>query len=314
MLVVQAKELLELLDEDHDGKVSQAEWLTTMSTLTEHLRLVTFHQVLCTLLHSTMRTVHLDPSQDCIQHPINNTMYLSSTVSRHLQKGLAAIFKQMADRHTNVASGKLWTADGYLPAKYLPGRPARMLGEWLRDNNPYTVPLHDDPRELNWSESIPWPELSLLRKFKIVFHHLDEHQTGWVGVPEVLDLVTSFPGIITREQAQARIAAMDMSDNHDMDLEEFLEYMSATMACTDAATQALALLPIVCGYFLSMRCPRQQFGYAICHSFLYGLHHLQGFSASVICTMYVCVLARQPTKTSIDAFKWPHDCQCCEWA
>lgn len=151
-----------------------------MQPVTDSLPLLAFHHMMCAITQSAELPVDMHPQADTIQHPAANSAYLTAAVAQYLEKGMAAILQQMAERHATIASGKLWDEDGYLPANYKPGQPVRMLGEWLRDHNPYQEVVVDDPRELDWSTAVPWDDLSLERQFKIVFHHLDKETTGCV--------------------------------------------------------------------------------------------------------------------------------------
>ena len=169
---------LEGLDFDEDGQVSWADWKSSLKAATDSLPVIAFHQVILGLTQAMSQQINMDANPDAV-HPVNNSGYMAASLGEQLQQGLAAVLAQMQDRHTVIASKQLWASDGYLPDKYVPERPIRMLGEWLRDNcSASCAGAQDAAAELDWSCEIPWASLSLDRKVEAAFQHLETGDRG----------------------------------------------------------------------------------------------------------------------------------------
>ena len=177
-LVLQADACMEILDMDEDGRVSQGDWLNSLLESTQSLPLATFHQVVLAITCASLHQINSD-AEPAHVHPINNSQYIMTSLGEQLQEGIAAVLGQMQDRHTVLASKQLWASDGYLPEQFVPTRPIRMLGEWLRDNcSAGAVPEHKDSDVADWSVEIPWASLTLDGKIQVVFQHLEEDNRG----------------------------------------------------------------------------------------------------------------------------------------
>jgi len=110
-------------------------------------------------------------------YPSANREKIAATVGPLLERGLAALVERLLADHATVAAGAQWDADGHLPVRYRALQPLRLLGEWLRANNPYAPP-EPNPIEFDWSAGIPWGQLTPGRIFHVVFAHLDKGGSG----------------------------------------------------------------------------------------------------------------------------------------
>jgi hypothetical protein len=173
-------QLLLELGADADGRITRQQWCSAMLALCATLSCADFDRVIFAIHKSTQSTVSLGTSADEPSYPVNNAAYVASALGKTLEQGLIATLRKMEEHHTLIASKQLWDADGYLPQKYKPERAIRILGEWLRNNNPYAAPSsgHVDPRELDWGPQVPVKHLGVGDMFTIAFHHLDETSSG----------------------------------------------------------------------------------------------------------------------------------------
>jgi hypothetical protein len=177
--VLQARDLLKVLDQDSDGVVSLSDWTTSWEPLKASASDEDFAHIMCAVLHGLHMPVDSNPAKKHPHYPCNNREYLTTNIAPLLEQGLAATLEVMAEAHMMAASRELWDEDGYLPHKYKPPCPVRFLGEWLQARQKPPPPPEEDPLQCDWGYSVPLHEMTRTMKIKAVFLHLDRPQTGF---------------------------------------------------------------------------------------------------------------------------------------
>lgn len=184
--------------------------------------------------------------------------YLERTVARLLREGLAHVLEEVALAHVDLASGKLWDADGYLPARFRAPDPVRMLGEWLRERAPRSPPAGFDPSALDWDAGVPWAQLGLREQALVAFRHLDEDGSGFVQRERAIALAHAM-GASTAAVRRAA-AELELELNAFVTADE-LEALVAAVA-PDAKHPDFGLRPIVAAFALASRPREEQVGCA----------------------------------------------------
>jgi hypothetical protein len=233
--------------DQHD--ISWQQWRGVLLPRVTQLPLLTFKALLCFMCCSN----GCMPSGS---KPIAETSqrdYLERTVGALLRRGLAHVIEQTALYHVDLASGKLWDEDGHLPARFLPMRPARILGEWLQRQVAPAEPQECDPVSLDWEGEVPWQQLGVREQALIAFRHLDEAQTGFVDRSSALQLAADVG--TPRQRVQSAVEQLEFDMNYQVTAEEFVEFILAVAA--DAGHLDQGLRPRVMAYFLARR-PRQE--------------------------------------------------------
>eukprot|EP00892_Ulva_mutabilis_P003277 jgi/Ulvmu1/1320/UM011_0048.1 len=260
----QADQLLQDMDQDADGIISQSDWCSSWEAFKLSAPDSEFYSAICAITHGLNLPIDYDPKQTLLRHPANNRSFCNTSVARLLEQGLAETVEFLATLHVQVASKQLWEADGFLPPKFSQPCPVRFLGEWLRRHNPVQPGEDDDPHQLPWDDQVPLERLTPHMMSRAAFQHLDRPKRGFVALADVQRLVLTFKGndgdaLVPLAQLERALGGMDLEHLHDVTLEEFQELMDQLLGGSGGPGTETRLCwfdafrPVLTAYWLSLK-------------------------------------------------------------